>query len=369
MTLGRVPLWPPLPPSVYVRRPSARLPFPLGEPRSALFGWGRHALWQGVKALGLGPGDAVLVPAYHCGTEIEALVQAGLACRLYEASESLEPDQGELDSLVDDQVRALFLIHYLGFPQRVDRWRRWCDERGLLLIEDCAQAWLSALDGQPLGSFGDLAIFSIYKTLGLPDGGALTSRVVPPVSGAKRRLGVASTARKHVASMASSARVDRLLSRFEAGGQAPLALGDPASAPSLLTRFLLPRLADPAAALRRRANYAALLDEFAADVPPPFMRLPEGACPLVFPLETRGRSDIAEKLDARGVTARRLWPVLHPLLPVGRFPGAESWHSRFLMLPVHQELREQDLERVATSLRAVLGDRRVERDDHLTTGA
>ncbi|HEV2772797.1 MAG TPA: hypothetical protein VGV57_08225 [Thermoleophilaceae bacterium] len=98
--------------------------------------------------------------------------------------------------------------------------------------------------------------------------------------------------------MANSARIDRLISRVEAGGQPILALGDPASALSLLTRFLLPRLADPAAALRRRANYAALLDEFAAHVPPPFARLPEGVCPLVFPLETRATSKIAEKLEA-----------------------------------------------------------------------
>ncbi len=303
----------------------------------------------------------MLVPAYHCGTEVEALVQAGLSCRFYEASESLEPDQGELDSLVDDHVRALFVIHYLGFPQRVDRWRRWCDEHGILLIEDCAQAWLSTLDGRPLGSFGDLAIFSIYKTLGLPDGGALISRVVPPVTSVGRRLGVASAARKHVAwLMASVAPVDRLISRFEAGGPPTLALGDPATELSLLTRFLLPRLADPAAALRRRAHYAALLGEFAAYVPPPFARLPEGACPLVFPLETSGMSDVAARLNASGITARRLWPILHPLLPVARFPGAASWHDRFLILPVHQELGEQDLDRVMTALHALLRRGRVD---------
>ena len=61
------------------------------------------------------------------------------------------------------------------------------------------------------------------------------------------------------------------------------------------------------------------------------------------------------------MTARRLWPVRHPLFPVARFPGAASWHDRFLVLPVHQELREQDLERVATSLRGVLAEETRER--------
>ena len=354
---SRVPVWPPLPPSVYVRPHSAPPPFPLGESCCALFACGRHALWHGVQALGLGPGDVALVPAYNCGTEIEALVQAGLSCRFYEASQTLEPDEAELDSLLQDDVRALFVIHYLGFAQRVDRWRRWCDERGILLIEDCAQAWLSTLDGRPLGSFGDLAIFSIYKTLGLADGGALVSRLTPSPPPAGRHLGAAPTARKHMAwLMARVAGVDRLVSHFEARRQPTLALGNPATGPSLLTRFLLPRLATPGAALRRRANYAALLDEFRERVPPPFATLPEGVCPLAFPLETRGTSDIAERLEASGVVARPLWPIVHPLLPIARFPGAAAWRSRFVVLPVHQELDERDLDRVATALRRLLVD-------------
>ncbi|MDP8904258.1 MAG: GNAT family N-acetyltransferase [Chloroflexota bacterium] len=73
MTPGRVPVWPLLPPSVYVRQPSKPLPF------------------------------AHLVPAYHCGTEVKALVQA--ACHdFYEVWESLEANQGELDSRVADDV-------------------------------------------------------------------------------------------------------------------------------------------------------------------------------------------------------------------------------------------------------------------------
>ena len=86
------------------------------------------------------------------------------------ATPSLEPDGGELDALVGPSTRALHITHVLGFPAAAPRWRRWCDERGLLLIEDAAQAWLAAdpQSGEPVGSWGDLSVFCLYKTAGLP---------------------------------------------------------------------------------------------------------------------------------------------------------------------------------------------------------
>ena len=80
--------------------------------------------------------------------------------------------------LVGPATRALHVTHVLGFPAAAPRWRRWCDERGLLLIEDAAQAWLAAdpQSGEPVGSWGDLSVFCLYKTLPVPNGGALLAR-------------------------------------------------------------------------------------------------------------------------------------------------------------------------------------------------
>ncbi len=145
--VSRLNVWPPLPFELYTRRPSKRLPFPLEEPDCRIFSLARHGLFMGIKALGLEPGDEVLVPAYHHGSEIEALVRAGIVCRFYDVGQRLEPDEKELEALLDTPVRALFLIHYLGLPQNAARWRAWCDEHGLLLIEDAAQAWMSSSGG------------------------------------------------------------------------------------------------------------------------------------------------------------------------------------------------------------------------------
>ena len=311
-----------------------------------------------MASLGLGPEDEVLVPAYHCGSEIEALVGAGLRCRFYEASDTLEPDADEMAKLLGPRTRALLIIHYLGFPQQAGRWRRWCDERDLLLLEDCAHAWLGSLGGRPLGSFGDLAIFSFPKTFGLSDGGAgvIPTRdgnaplAAPPARRAPRSHAAALVKRHLSWSMTRSSLLDRLLARSEREYREDLSTGDPA-APSAATKLLLPHLPYREALNRRRAHYAALLEQAPDAVPAPFRQLPEGACPLVFPLAEHDHDDGVAFFERRGILARPFWPQRHAALPQSDFPGASSWQRRFIALPVHQELTADQLDRVCSALR------------------
>jgi dTDP-4-amino-4,6-dideoxygalactose transaminase len=157
--IPHISVMPPLPFKPYARRSSKVLPFPLEEAHCRIFSLARQGLYIGIKALGLQPGDEILVPAYHHGSEIEAFIQGGIVCRFYEAGQRLEPDEKDLEALLSSRVRALHLTHYLGFPQDAARWRAWCDEHNLLLIEDAAQAWLSLRNGTPVGSHGDLSVF------------------------------------------------------------------------------------------------------------------------------------------------------------------------------------------------------------------
>ena len=362
MTALRHRIWPPLPVDVYTRRPRDPLPFPLEEPNCVLFANARHGLWRGVTAIGLQRGDEVLMPAYHHGSEVEALLQAGLECRFYEASETLEPDPGELESLLTARTRALYLIHYFGFPQDCVRWRAWSDEHGLLLIEDVAQGWLATHEGRPLGSYGDLAIFCLYKSVGLPDGGAVVASAATPGPEPAPRLAAAATANLHRAWLTSrSDNFAALMSRLAGGanGRRPtrptgestvFGLEHEGMPPSKATRFLLPRLADPGIPARRRANYELLQAEFADRVPPPFATLPAGASPLVFPLETDTIDELCGRLAGAAIEAAPFWTPLHPALPSERFPGAVMWRKRFIALPVHQELRPGDVERMVKAL-------------------
>ena len=356
----RLSIWAPLPPSVYLRRPRRSLPFPLEEPNCRVVAWARHGIWHGVRQLGLGEGDQVLVPAWHHGSEVEAFGRAGLECRFYDCGDSLEPDPAGLESLLGPRVRALHLTHALGFPLDGRRWREWCDERGLLLLEDAAQGWLAARDGTPVGSHGDLAVFCLYKTFGLPEGAAMIQATPPPSVGLDRRIGVGPLARRHARWLAGRSALLYSAARPVRPRPKPydplrdFELRDPQSAPWRHTPFILRRIADPDAAARRRENYRVLLDGLRDVVLAPFATLPDGASPFVFPITTPDKEAVLARLRQQGISALDLWSVPHPSLPADQHPCAAARRASTLGLPVHQELRRFDLDRIVAATHAAL---------------
>jgi CelD/BcsL family acetyltransferase involved in cellulose biosynthesis len=345
-------VWPSFPSRALARRPSKFLPFPLSEPECRLFARARHCLWHGLLALGLERGDEVLVPACHEASQVEAVLRAGMTCRFYNGNESLEPDESELEARLRPRVRALLLTHYLGFPQDARRWRRFCDRHGLALIEDSAQAWLASADGHPAGSLGDLSIFCLYKTYGLPDGAALLIRSPHDGDAVGRTLRkpvqwslVSSEATGWLAALAAGAR------RTPFPGEEGFTLGNPSSSPSSVTRFLLPRVVDEGTAARRRANYSMLLDELSDLVPPAFAHLPEGASPFVFPVQTRSHPHLLERLAGHGVRPHELWSRPHPAFASADIARAAAPRRTLVGLPVHQDLRLEEIERLTTAIR------------------
>jgi perosamine synthetase len=312
---------------------------------------------MGIEALGLRPGDEILMPAYHHGSEIEALVRAGLVCRFYDIGQRLEPDEGNLESLLNERVRAFSLTHYLGFPQNAARWRNWADKHGLLMIEDAAQSWLSSFEGVPVGSHGDLSIFCLYKSIGLPDGGAVISAF--PLQGphSKPRLGAASLAIKHALYLEQRwgwfAELHRRLERIRKRGsrqedvRRDFALGDPKLGPYAATTRLLSRAIQPGVQATRLANYAYLFERLERFVPEAFAHPPEGASPFVFPIQSDRKDELLYWLARHGVAASSFWTIPHPSLPAKNFPQASLLRKTLIGLPVHQELDARTLERMA----------------------
>lgn len=353
-----IPALAPLPPSVWTRRPAAELPFPLGEPGCRLFSRARHALYRALSEL-VEPGGEILAPAFHHGSEIEAFERADLVCRFYGGTDMLEPDEEELESLLTPHTRALHLIHYLGFPQDVACWRRWCDERGLLLVEDAAQAWLSTDRGRPVGSSGDVAVFCLYKTFGLPDGAALLTRQATNGALPHGRRGLGWMAMEHALWLAMRTRAVAWVSDHRAPRlgtiEYTVGLGDPAP-PSAATLAALPRVVDARAAERRREHYRRYLELLPGLAAAAFRELPEGASPFMFPVVFQDKPRALERLRRLRVRALNFWSAPHPSLPTEQFPTAMELRRTLVGLPVHQELRAGDVERAADAVRATLDE-------------
>jgi CelD/BcsL family acetyltransferase involved in cellulose biosynthesis len=314
----RLGIVPPLTPGAVLRPPLARPAFPLGDRHCRQTAHAGDALRLGVRELGLGDGDEILVPAQHDPRMLRALHAAGVRSRQYAGTASLAPDGDELESLIDPAVRALYVVHHLGFPQDSERWRTWCDERGLLLIEDATHAIGASSDGRPAGGIADMAVFGLAECLGTPDGAIVRLAAAPSGTLAEGGAGTLALARLLVCDVADG----------EEPETAPA--GAPVRAASATTARLLSRLADETAAPARRANYARLLERLGERVPAPFDRLPPGAAPFALPLRADAGDGLRERLEDRGVQTRSGWPA-----PDGA-----------LLVPVHPRLRARDLERI-----------------------
>lgn len=297
----------------------------------------------------------MLVPAYHHGSEVQALIDAGLDCRFYDGDAQLAPDAEELERLLDGRVRALYLIHTLGFPQDSARWRRWCDDRGLLLIEDAAQAWLAHDGSRPVGSLGDLAVFCLYKTFGLPEGAAVIQRSPAPAVRLDPRWGAVPMLRRHGSWLAGRSgqvwtlrkRTRRTPELTESDGGADFSLRDPTVGPWAHTPYLLRRVVDPTAPRRRRQHYDTLLEALGHLVPAPFDVLPPGASPFAFPVTVADKAAVRAHALAEDISLLDVWARPHPTLPADAFPRALARRAHTIALPVHQELRVEDLQRMA----------------------
>jgi selenocysteine lyase/cysteine desulfurase len=135
----------------------------------------RTAIALLAAASGLEPGDEVLLSAYNCGTEVDALLAAGLQVRCIECDEQGFLPIDRLKDEIGPRTRAIYVIHLFGWPHPLEEIDDWRKQRGLVLLEDCALALFSETDdGVPLGTCGDASVFSFPKTLPTPDGGALS---------------------------------------------------------------------------------------------------------------------------------------------------------------------------------------------------
>jgi dTDP-4-amino-4,6-dideoxygalactose transaminase len=366
MWVRRLAIWPTLPLSVYFRKVSSWLPFPLNDNRCRVFSRARHAIWNICRTLGLGDKDVILVPAYHHGSEVEALLQAGVHVRFYKLTDMLEPDPNHLQSLLTPEVRVLYLVHYLGFPQDAPRWSQWCEDRGLLLFEDAAQAFLTEIDNRPVGSFGDVGIFCFYKTYGIPDGGGVISMVPPALPESEVKQGGWRVFKRHFNWIAERwafigtlhlmcKPLVKLLKKKNHDPYKEFDLGDPYTPPSTMTMRLLPRLVDKTTAGRRRENYKFLLRHLGHLVPRPFSLLPEGACPFAFPIEIDDAPEVLARLRRLGVEGILFWRNAHPSLPVMDFPVSRAYRSRVFAVPVHQELTQSELQQIVEAVLKVTG--------------
>ena len=143
----------------------------------AISGGGSAALWISMLALGIGPGDEVIVPGFTYVASISSIVYTGATPVLAEVDDSFDLDPADVEAKITPDTKAILVVHMLGGVARLDELKAIADRHGIALIEDCAQAFGATYQGQGVGGIGTIGTYSFneYKTITCGDGGALVT--------------------------------------------------------------------------------------------------------------------------------------------------------------------------------------------------
>ncbi len=125
----------------------------------------------------LAPGDEVILPSFTFVSTANAIVMRGATPVFVDIdARTLNIDPARVEAAVTPRTKAIFAVHYAGFPADMDALGRIARQHDLFLVEDAAQALGSTYKGRPAGSLGDMGAFSFHETKNVVsgEGGALT---------------------------------------------------------------------------------------------------------------------------------------------------------------------------------------------------
>ncbi|MCD6308232.1 MAG: DegT/DnrJ/EryC1/StrS family aminotransferase [Candidatus Latescibacteria bacterium] len=138
---------------------------------------GTSALYVTLKAMGVGEGDEVIVPAYTFVATYSAVIFAGAVPVLAEIDDSLCIDPEDVRKRITPKTKAVLPVHMLGNPCDMNEIADIAEREGLMILEDACQACGGSYKGRMLGSIGDMGAFSlnIFKTITAGDGGIVVT--------------------------------------------------------------------------------------------------------------------------------------------------------------------------------------------------
>jgi dTDP-4-amino-4,6-dideoxygalactose transaminase len=138
---------------------------------------GTAALSVALAALGVGPGQEVIVPAYMWVSVAASVINRGAIPVLADIDDSFCIDPEQLEERITDKTRGIIVVHMSGAPADVKAIRAIADRKKLFLLEDCAQCIGGSVAGARVGTFGDMGVFSFQmnKNMTAGEGGAVVT--------------------------------------------------------------------------------------------------------------------------------------------------------------------------------------------------
>lgn len=297
---------------------------------------GTDALILAVRALGIGPGDEVIVPANTYIASVMGITENGATPVFVEPDAFHCIDAARIESAVTDRTKAILPVHLYGQACDMDAICAIAEKHGLYVIEDCAQSHGARWNGKLTGSFGTIGCFSFYPTKpcgALGDGGAMVTSD-PELAQKLRMMRNYGSARKYVNEFSG---VNSRLDEVQAA----------------LLQVSLNHLEEG------NSYRKAVADRYLKEIHSDAVRLPQtrpGGDNVyhVFPILCEDRDGMQQHLAEQGVQSLIHYPIpphlqkcyAHLGFGPGSFPISEAYAARELSLPIYNGLPEAEVTRI-----------------------
>lgn len=300
---------------------------------------GTDAIQVALRAAGVGPGDEVITVPNTSVATVSAICSAGARPVFADiVPESMLIDPGAIAGRITPRTKAVIPVHLYGRVAEMDAIMEIAGNRGLTVIEDCAQAPGATYGGRKAGSIGHAGCFSFYPTKNL---------------GAYGDAGMVVTNDGTLAGLARTIRTYGWEER-----DMSLRHGINSRLDELQAAILTAKLPRLDAWNRRRRRIAARYTEKLRGLPVVTPAADDGHAYHLYVIRTRERDALREFLRARGVLTLIHYPVPLHLQPAyadpghgpGSFPEAERAQREILSLPLWPEMTDGEVETVCSRL-------------------
>ena len=307
---------------------------------------GLDAILVGLMASGIQPGDEIIVQANGYIATMLGILQCGAIPVFVEPDEYYQLDARKIEPAISEKTKAVLVTHLYGLATRMDPILEICQNRGLMLFEDCAQSHFAPWNGINTGLFGDASFFSFYPTKnlgGFGDGGGVVSRNKEIVNRVKVIRNYGSDYRYHNIEIGYNDRLDEM----QAG----------------LLRVKLQHMPK----LLQNRNHIA--QRYLHEIRNPLVilpRIPEG-CKHTwyqFVVRVKDQECFRNFLKERGVATDIAWktpPYLQPCMVkkfgyrLGDYPITEDICNTIVSLPMMDFMEEEEISKVIQEVNAYEG--------------
>lgn len=316
-------------------------------------GSGTDALYLGLRALGVGPGDEVItVPNTFIAT-VSAITMAGAKPVFVDIDpETYLMDTSKISAAITERTKVLLPVHLYGQPVAMDKVRMLAKEHGLAVLEDACQAHGAEFRGARTGTLGDVAAYSFYYSKNI---------------GAYGEGGIAVTDSRDIATQLQLLRNHGSSTRYQS-----------------ILFGMNSRLDEiQAAILRIKLRHLEQWNETRRSLASEYNRRLAGLPGVVTPVEAadarhvyhlyvirvQERDELLDYLKGHGVQAGIHYPIPIHLQEAcadleykeGDFPVAEKVAKEIISLPIYPELSIEDLDYICQTVGDFFDDKRTER--------